>query len=65
MYGGHRLGERGYYIEPTVFANVRDDMKIAREEIFGPVQSILKFNDTADVWNLSPLAVVKILCLGD
>lgn len=47
--GGKRLGNKGYYIEPTVFANVRDEMKIAREEIFGPVQSILKFSDTTDV----------------
>ena len=48
--GGNRLGDKGYYIEPTVFANVRDEMKIAREEIFGPVQSILKFRDTDDVF---------------
>ena len=48
--GGNRLGNKGYYIEPTVFANVQDEMKIAREEIFGPVQSILKFRDTDDVF---------------
>ncbi|XP_013142744.1 PREDICTED: aldehyde dehydrogenase X, mitochondrial-like [Papilio polytes] len=41
--GGKRRGNVGYFIEPTVFADVKDDMKIAREEIFGPVQSILKF----------------------
>jgi aldehyde dehydrogenase (NAD+) len=34
--GGGRVGDRGYFIQPTVFANVQDDMKIAREEIFGP-----------------------------
>ncbi|KAI5636172.1 aldehyde dehydrogenase family domain-containing protein [Phthorimaea operculella] len=45
--GGERFGEKGYYVKPTVFADVTDDMKIAREEIFGPVQSILKF-DTFD-----------------
>ena len=50
--GGHRIGDKGYYIEPTVFANVRDEMKIAREEIFGPVQSILKFDDTDEVHSL-------------
>ena len=50
MCGGNRLGDKGYYIEPTVFANVQDEMKIAREEIFGPVQSILKFRDTDDVF---------------
>ncbi|CAG9129120.1 unnamed protein product [Plutella xylostella] len=41
--GGERKGNKGFYIQPTVFADVKDDMKIAREEIFGPVQSILKF----------------------
>ncbi|KAJ2950134.1 hypothetical protein O0L34_g11484 [Tuta absoluta] len=45
--GGERFGEKGYYVKPTVFADVTDNMKIAREEIFGPVQSILKF-DTFD-----------------
>ncbi|CAG9129116.1 unnamed protein product [Plutella xylostella] len=45
--GGDKLGDKGYFIQPTVFADVKDDMKIAREEIFGPVQSILKF-DTFD-----------------
>jgi aldehyde dehydrogenase (NAD+) len=37
--------ERGYYVRPTVFANVRNDMTIAREEIFGPVLSILPYRD--------------------
>jgi len=36
---------RGYYVRPTVFANVRNDMTIAREEIFGPVLSILPYRD--------------------
>jgi acyl-CoA reductase-like NAD-dependent aldehyde dehydrogenase len=39
----------GYYIEPTVFDDVRMDMTIAREEIFGPVLSVLSFTDAADV----------------
>ena len=37
--------EKGYYVRPTVFANVTNDMTIAREEIFGPVISILGFKD--------------------
>ena len=49
MCGGARAGDRGYFIEPTVFANVKDDMKIAREEIFGPVMSIIKFKDLDEV----------------
>jgi aldehyde dehydrogenase (NAD+) len=49
LLGGHRVGDRGYFIQPTVFADVKDDMKIAREEIFGPVMSILKFKDVDEV----------------
>ncbi|KAJ0854631.1 putative aldehyde dehydrogenase domain, aldehyde/histidinol dehydrogenase [Helianthus annuus] len=41
--GGQRFGSNGYYIQPTVFSNVQDDMLIATDEIFGPVQTILKF----------------------
>jgi aldehyde dehydrogenase (NAD+) len=47
--GGKRVGDKGYFIEPTVFTDVRDDMKIAREEIFGPVMTILKFKDMGEV----------------
>jgi len=47
--GGNRVGEKGYFIEPTVFADVQDNMKIAQEEIFGPVMSILKFKDMSEV----------------
>ncbi|CAH4035719.1 unnamed protein product [Pieris brassicae] len=47
--GGKRVGNCGYYIEPTVFANVKDEMTIAKEEIFGPVQNILKFETLEEV----------------
>ncbi|KAL8142386.1 hypothetical protein V2J09_015418 [Rumex salicifolius] len=47
--GGDRFGSDGYYIKPTVFSNVEDDMVIAKEEIFGPVQSILKFKSLEEV----------------
>ena len=40
--GGKRWGGKGYFIEPTVFSNVTDDMKIAKEEIFGPVMQLMK-----------------------
>ena len=43
VHGGNRVGDAGYFIEPTVFADVKDNMKIAEEEIFGPVMSIIKF----------------------
>ena len=48
MLGGNRWGEKGYYIEPTVFADVKDEYIIAKEEIFGPVHCILKFDDLDD-----------------
>jgi len=41
--GGQPIGNKGYYIQPTVFSGVTDNMRIAKEEIFGPVQQILKF----------------------
>merc|ERR1712217_739902 len=41
--GGDRLGTKGYYVKPTIFTDVTDDMKIAKEEIFGPVMQLLKF----------------------
>lgn len=47
--GGKRLDRDGFYIQPTVFADVSDDMVIAREEIFGPVMSVLDFEDEDDV----------------
>jgi len=47
--GGSRIGSRGYFIQPTVFADVRDDMQIAREEIFGPVMSVISFKSLDEV----------------
>ncbi|MEI8071822.1 MAG: aldehyde dehydrogenase family protein [Planctomycetota bacterium] len=47
--GGKRVGSKGFFIEPTVFTSVEDSMAIAREEIFGPVLSVLKFSDTDEL----------------
>lgn len=47
--GGKRVGEKGYFIAPTIFSEVEDHMKIAKEEIFGPVMSILKWKDDDEV----------------
>ncbi|XP_003740696.1 aldehyde dehydrogenase X, mitochondrial [Galendromus occidentalis] len=47
--GGKRAPGEGFFIEPTVFADVTDNMRIAREEIFGPVQQILKFSTMDEV----------------
>jgi aldehyde dehydrogenase (NAD+) len=41
--GGERIGSRGYFMRPAVFSDVQDEMKIAREEIFGPVMSVIRF----------------------
>jgi betaine-aldehyde dehydrogenase len=53
LYGGKRPADpalaRGYFLEPTVFADVHDDMRIVREEIFGPIVSILRWSDERDV----------------
>lgn len=46
--GGARVGNRGYFVSPTVFADVGHDMRISQEEIFGPVVSVLRFSDEAD-----------------
>jgi 4-guanidinobutyraldehyde dehydrogenase/NAD-dependent aldehyde dehydrogenase len=48
--GGRRVREEtgGYFVEPTVFDNVRMDMKIAQEEIFGPVLSVISFREEAE-----------------
>ncbi|XP_034503230.1 retinal dehydrogenase 1 [Ailuropoda melanoleuca] len=47
--GGGPWGNKGYFIQPTVFSNVTDDMRIAKEEIFGPVQQIMKFKSLDEV----------------
>ncbi len=50
--GGNRVrvdGGKGFFIEPTIFRDVRNDMKIAREEIFGPVLATLSFDDLDEV----------------
>ena len=47
--GGGRVGDRGYFVQPTVFSDVQDHMKISREEIFGPVLSIIPFDSIEEV----------------
>jgi aldehyde dehydrogenase (NAD+) len=49
MVGGHRYGNKGYFVEPTIFDNVKDDMAIAKDEIFGPVVSVLPFQGVDEV----------------
>ncbi len=47
--GGAAHGDKGWFVKPTIFADVRNDMRIAQEEIFGPVASVLRFKDMNDV----------------
>ncbi|EHL76953.1 aldehyde dehydrogenase family protein [Bacillus smithii] len=49
--GGKKPFEEGYFVTPTIFANVEDDMTIAKEEIFGPVISALPYEDLDDLIN--------------
>ena len=49
LTGGSRFGNKGFFIEPTIFTEVNDEMSIARDEIFGPVMSILPFKNTDDI----------------
>jgi aldehyde dehydrogenase (NAD+) len=49
LQGGDRNGTEGYFINPTIFTDVKPDMKIVKEEIFGPVGVVIKFEDEADV----------------
>ncbi|KAK46586.1 betaine-aldehyde dehydrogenase [Caballeronia jiangsuensis] len=51
--GGRRSGERGFFVEPTVFANVEHEMRISQEEIFGPVASVIPFDDEADALRIA------------
>ncbi|MBR0694442.1 aldehyde dehydrogenase family protein [Bradyrhizobium lablabi] len=51
--GGERVGDRGYFLRPAVFANVEHEMRISQEEIFGPVVSVIKFKDEADALRIA------------
>jgi aldehyde dehydrogenase (NAD+) len=54
--GGQRLGgdlAQGFFVEPTVFSNVHNDMTIAREEIFGPVASVIPFDTLEEALRLA------------
>jgi aldehyde dehydrogenase (NAD+) len=49
LTGGQRFGKKGFFVEPTVFDSVKDDMAIAKDEIFGPVVSVLPFKGVDEV----------------
>ena len=47
--GGKQLGDKGYFVEPTVLVDTRDDMKVVQEEIFGPVVAAIPFDDPEEL----------------
>jgi phenylacetaldehyde dehydrogenase len=49
LAGGKKAGEKGYFVEPTVLVNTKDDMKVVQEEIFGPVVTALLFTDPEEL----------------
>jgi len=51
--GGERVGDRGYFVSPAVFADVAHEMRISQEEIFGPVVSVIKFRDEAEALRIA------------
>lgn len=53
LTGGNRVGDKGYYIQPTIFTDVDNKMRIAQEEIFGPVVVIIKFKDDDEAVRIS------------
>ncbi|KAJ3096041.1 aldehyde dehydrogenase (NAD(P)(+)) ald5 [Phlyctochytrium planicorne] len=47
--GGERHGDKGYFVQPTIFSEVNEDMKVVREEIFGPVVCVMKFKTEEEI----------------
>jgi len=69
--GGNRIsvdGSKGFFIEPTIFSDVTNEMKIAQEEIFGPVLSIISFDDVeqaVDQANRNPYGLAAAVWTRD
>ncbi|CCD25310.1 aldehyde dehydrogenase (NAD(P)(+)) ALD5 NDAI_0E04930 [Naumovozyma dairenensis CBS 421] len=51
--GGERCGKNGYFVKPTIFADVKEDMKIVKEEIFGPIVTVSKFSTVDEVVSMA------------
>src|SRR5579863_9491878 len=49
LSGGRRKGDKGYFVEPTVLVNTREDMRVVREEIFGPVVTAMPFDSPEEI----------------
>lgn len=66
--GGVRVGTVGNFVAPTIFADVTDDMRIAREEIFGPVMCVSKYTTLAEAVsraNATPFGLAATVCTSD
>jgi aldehyde dehydrogenase (NAD+) len=59
--GGGRVGTEGYFIEPTIFVDAKPEMKIVKEEIFGPVGVIIPFEDEEGLPIQLPAAVNSLI----
>ncbi len=55
LVGGQRIGNAGYFMQPTVFVDTRPDMRMVREEIFGPVLCAVRFENESDIERLADL----------
>ncbi|KAK1230879.1 hypothetical protein PQX77_006018 [Marasmius sp. AFHP31] len=62
LTGGSRHGNDGYFIEPTIITDTRPDMKVVREEIFGPVASIIKFKTEEEAIEMANDTVYGLAC---
>ena len=59
-YGGQRVGDKGFYVSPTIFTDVQHEMRISQEEIFGPVASIIPFVDEEDAIRIANGTAVSL-----
>lgn len=53
LIGGNKIDGKGFYVEPTIFVNVKNDMKIAQEEIFGPVLCIITYSSLEEAIDIA------------
>ncbi|KAM6489475.1 Aldehyde dehydrogenase family domain containing protein, partial [Amanita muscaria] len=60
--GGSQIGQEGYFVHPTIFTDVKPEVKIIREETFGPVAAITKFKDEAAAIELANNTLYGISC---